>query len=142
MDRERIIKRQTVLIRDGIISEIGPVTEVQVPTRALRINGQSRYLMPGLADMHVHAWKENLLLYVANGVTTVRFMDGHPIILAWRESIALGEMLSPTIYTSGLTIDGPTPAGWGFDNLLVESADEAERVVAEQKEAGYDFIKV
>ena len=28
MNRESIIKRQTVLIREGIISEIGPVTEV------------------------------------------------------------------------------------------------------------------
>ncbi len=142
MDRERIIKRQTVLIRDGIISEIGPVSEVQVPTSALRINGQGRYLMPGLADMHVHAWKENLLLYVANGVTTVRFMDGHPVILAWRESIAQGELLGPTIYTSGPIIDGRPPAGWPPNPSAVETAEEAERVVAEQKEAGYDFIKV
>ena len=53
--------------------------------------------MPGLADMQVHLWMENLLLYVAIGVTTVRFMDGHHVILARPENIAQGELLSPSI---------------------------------------------
>lgn len=45
----------------------------------MRIDGQGRYLMPGLADMHVHVWnEEEYFMFVANGVTTVRVMAGDP----------------------------------------------------------------
>ena len=50
---------------------------MQVPEAAVVIDGHDRYLMPGLADMHAHIMDEDqLLLFVANGVTTVRNMSG------------------------------------------------------------------
>ena len=138
MDSERVLQHQSVIVSDDRIVHIGPVSDVEVPTGALMIAGDDGYLMPGLADMHVHAWKENLLTYVANGVTTVRFMDGHPSILAWRDQIAAGQLLGPTIYTAGPTIDGATEEGAN----VVETFEEAVRIVAEQSAAGYDFVKV
>lgn len=138
MDTERILQHQSVIVSDDRIVHIGPVSDVEVPTGALKIAGHSGYLMPGLADMHVHAWKENLLTYVANGVTTVRFMNGHPIILAWRDQIADGQLLGPTIYTAGPTIGWPPKEGAN----VVETFEEAVRIGAEQSAAGYDFVKV
>jgi len=138
MDSERVLQHQSVIVSDDRIVHIGPVSDVEVPTGALKIAGDGGYLMPGLADMHVHAFKENLLTYVANGVTTVRFMDGHPNILAWRDQIAEGQLLGPTIYTAGPTIDGPPEE----DDNVVETFEEAVRIVAEQSAAGYDFVKV
>lgn len=50
-------------------------------------------VLPGLADMHVHLeFKEPtvLLAFLANGVSTVRNMDGRPYILDWKRRIARG----------------------------------------------------
>lgn len=137
MDSERLLKGQTVLIRNGKIAEIGLKSKVKVPKGAERINGRGKYLLPGLADMHVHIWtKDELPLYLANGVTVVRNMDGRPFHLEWREQIASGDLLGPSLYTSGPSINNNRA------NLLVKTAAEARQVVRAQKEAGYDFIKV
>src|SRR6185436_5921907 len=77
MDREIVVADQTIVVRDGLITALGPAAKIQIPEGAQRIDGRDRFLMPGLADMHVHVWDENdLYLFVANGVTTVRNMFG------------------------------------------------------------------
>lgn len=139
-----VIPDQTVLVREGRIVRIGPTAEVRVHPGALRIDGAGRYLMPGLADMHVHLehFQDSrlLALFLANGITTVRNMDGRPYILAWRDSIARGSLLGPTIHTAGPILDGDPPVR--DDNTVVRSAEEARAAVREQVAAGYDFIKV
>src|SRR5690348_5013930 len=52
-DRERVLEAQTVIVREGRIAQIGPASKVKVPAGALKIDGRGKYLMPGLADMHV-----------------------------------------------------------------------------------------
>ena len=144
MDGERILRRQTVIVRGGRIARMGPAESVRVPRAAIRIEGRGRYLMPGLADMHVHLEyfdrETQLLLFLANGVTTVRSMDGRPNILSWRERIAGGTLLGPTIYTAGAILEGKPPLR--DDNRVVETPAQAEAAVEEQKRAGYDFVKV
>ena len=55
MADEGVLARQTVVVSDGRIAQIGPVSEVAVPEGARRVDGGGRaYLMPGLTDMHVH----------------------------------------------------------------------------------------
>ena len=54
MDRDTVLAGQTVLIRDGIIQQLGPSNRVSVPPGARRIEARGKFLMPGLADMHVH----------------------------------------------------------------------------------------
>src|SRR2546422_9361934 len=79
MDSERVLNGQTVIVRDGRIVEIGAAEQVKIPEGALRIDGQGKYLMPGLVDMHIHGINDDdktvakeLFLYVAYGVTTVQ----------------------------------------------------------------------
>lgn len=140
MEREVVLADQTVLVRDGRIVALGPASALAVPADARRIDGRGRYLMPGLADMHVHVWDENdLYLFVANGVTTVRNMFGAPLHLDWRARIERGELVGPRLYTAGPIIDG-APAVWPGSTELVDP-DEAAGVVAAQKAAGYDFLK-
>ena len=135
---------QTVVIRDGQIQAVGPRGEVTVPVDAVRIDGTGKYLMPGLADMHVHLeYFEDpsiLKLFLANGVTTVRNMDGRPRILEWKKQIEEGTLPGPLIYTAGPLLDGDPPLR--TDNLVVRNAEEARAAVIAQKAAGYDFIKV
>ena len=136
MDKERVLQNQTVLIKDGVIAEIGK--RVKIPKDAQVINASGKYLSPALADMHTHLrYDEDLLFYVVNGVTTVRNMRGSPQHLEWREKVKRGEILGPAIYTAGPTLSGPKS---GFTE--VATAEEAEKAVREQKNAGYDFIKV
>ena len=54
MDVNEVTPAQTVVIRDGIISKLGDAVSVAVPAGAETIDGRGKYLMPGLADMHVH----------------------------------------------------------------------------------------
>lgn len=142
MDSERVLEGQTVIVRDGRITEVGPASKLRVPAGAVSIDGRGKYLMPGLADMHVHLYPgagrpddvagQQLQLFLANGVTTIRNMIGKPEHLSLRDRVAKGELLGPTIFTAGPPLLGnnvPTP-------------EAAERAVTEQKRAGYDLIKV
>jgi hypothetical protein len=131
MDRERVVDGQTVLVRDGRIAEIGPAESVAVPADAVRVDGNGKYLMPGLVDMHAHLNSpREFPLYLANGVTTVYNLNGQPAHLLWRERVRTGQMLGPTIYTCGPTI------------RFADKADESRRMVEEQAKAGYDSIKI
>ena len=140
-DRERILEAQTVIVRDGRIAEIGPANKTKAPAGALEIDGRGKYLMPGLADMHVHLFpgtgqddlaQQQLQMFLANGVTTIRNMIGKPEHLALRDKIAKRELLGPTMYTAGPPLLGNN----------VATPEDGERAVAEQKKAGYDLIKV
>lgn len=150
MDRQRVLEDQTVLVSDGIIQRIGPASEVSVPANVLVVDGQDKYLMPGLADMHVHVKEENeLLLFAAHGVTTVRDMWGttgmqlglgYPDQLAMRAQVQADELFGPTIYTSGPVMEGE-PKTNPMMNVF-SSPQEASASVKQQKAQGYDFIKV
>lgn len=133
----------TILIRDGRIFAMGPRRAVAVPPNARVVDGKGRYLMPGLADAHVHLEHiedpDILKLFLANGVTTVRSMDGRPFILDWRERVGSGSLVGPRIVTAGPIIDGSPPAR--DDNLAVADAASARAAVIEQMVRGYDFIK-
>ena len=141
MDEERIIAGQTVLVKDGLIAALGPASSIKIPPGALRIDGLGKYLLPGLADMHVHleAFNEEantamLKLFIANGVTTVLNLYGTPAFLKLRERVERGETLGPAIYTSGPFISNAP--------VTTPTPEEAERMVVEQKRAGYDLIKI
>jgi imidazolonepropionase-like amidohydrolase len=140
MDRDVALEDQTVVVVDGRIAALGPRKETEVPAGARVIESQGAYLMPGLADMHVHAWiEDDLFLFVANGVTAIRNMFGSELHLAWRERIAAGELVGPLLHTAGPIIDGNPPV-WPGSSVLTDPA-RAEELVVEQAEAGYDFLK-
>lgn len=110
MTDEMIIENQTVLVKGDRIFAIGPANQVAIPPDAKVIEGQGAYLMPGLADMHAHLtgdWPFHPLdLYLANGVTTVRDLDGRDFMLQWRDEIKAGKRSGPTLYVAAPTIRG------------------------------------
>ncbi len=141
MDRERTVPDQTVVVRGDRIVAIGRAGKIKVPDGSVRVDGRGKFLMPGLAEMHAHipggqapdsVVERTLFLYVAGGITTIRGMLGHPRHLELRQRAAKGELVSPTIYTSGPSINGNS----------APTADVAVTMVTEQKAAGYDFLKI
>lgn len=138
MTREQLLTGQSVIVRDGKVIETGLSNRVKVPTDALKIDCRGKYLIPGLADMHVHLnfdQRDNeafLKLFLANGVTTVLNLMGFPMHLKLREQVAKGEIRGPTIYTSGPFVNEPSH----------KTIEDVERAVIEQKKAGYDFLKI
>lgn len=139
MDNDRVLPNQTVVVRGGKIVAMGTAASVTIPTDAQRIAGQGKYLMPGLAEMHGHMpTTENallhntLMLYVANGITTVRGMQGGNYHLTLRDQINRGEVLGPRFFPAGPQLS-PNSAG----------TPEAGRLaVQRQKEAGFDLLKI
>lgn len=135
-----IMQGRQIVIDSGKIKSISE----QIPnadkfTRV--IDGQGKYAVPGLAEMHAHIpspntskerIEETLFLYLSNGVTTIRGMLGHPSHLVMREKALKGELLSPRIFTSSPSLNGnsvPTP-------------EIARERVTQYKNDGYDFLKI
>jgi len=110
MTGEKIIENQTVLVKGDRIFRMGPANQVKIPPGATVIEGGGAYLMPGLADMHAHLSREwplhPLDLYLANGVTTVRDLDGRDYLPQWRDEIKVGERSGPTLYVAAPRIRG------------------------------------
>lgn len=149
MDRERALVNQTVVVRNGIIAEIGEAAKVKVPKDAVLVDGKGKYLVPGLVDMHTHLLSDGdeypdsiapdeLRVMVANGVTTVRFMIGTPELLKLRAQSARGEITAPTIWVASPHLTGREQG----NNFVVTTTEEARDAVRKSKAAGYDFIKV
>ena len=141
MDEERVLEGQTVIVKDGRITEIGNASSVKIPDGATQIEGEGKYLMPGLAEMHGHIpppsqpkeYIESVLfMYVANGITTVRGMLGHDGQLELKEKANASEIISPTLYLAGPSFSGGS----------VSSVDQAIEKVRRQKEEGWDLLKV
>src|SRR5688500_6195496 len=147
MDRERVLQNQTVLIKNGVVAEIGG--KVKIPAGAQIIDAKGKYLIPGLVDMHTHLLsdgddypdsiaEDELKVMVANGVTTIRFMIGTPEQLILRAKSAKGEIIAPTIYSASPHLTGREQG----NNFVVNTPDEAREAVRKSKQAGYDFIKI
>lgn len=111
MDGERVLPRQTVLIRNGRITSVADATEVGAEAGTTTIDGRGMYLMPGLIDMHVHIDPADLDAYVRNGVTTVRNMWGYDQLPAVIEEVDRGSRTGPRIFSLTAGFDG-APGVW------------------------------
>ena len=127
-DRLAPLTGGTVLVRDGVVTEVGAASEVTVPAGAEILDLSGFTVVPGLIDLHVHLGSPELpasgeagLLAVPrqvweavryapghrrasleHGVTTVRSLGDE---LGWvgelRDMVAAGELEGPRIVMSG-----------------------------------------
>jgi hypothetical protein len=142
MTSEKIIENQTVLVSGPKIVAIDDSDEVQVPLGAQVIDSDGAYLMPGLADMHMHSredWEDSeiwpvnpLNLYLANGVTTIRDFAPYGSLtyaLQRRDEIRAGTRVGPVIYASGKL-------------LYASPLKDPEGIVRRNYDQGFDFLKL
>lgn len=149
MDKERVLQNQTVIVRNGVIAEIGDAKRLKVPKDAQRIDGVGKFLIPGLTDMHVHLMTDEdefpealaldeFKIMLAHGVTTIRLMNGTPEQLVWRSKSARGEILAPTIYAASPQFIGRKSS----NAYVVTNETEARASVRKAKLDGYDYLKM
>jgi imidazolonepropionase-like amidohydrolase len=142
---------QSVVIVNGRIAAIGPSARIKLPKDARIVDGQGKFLVPGLWDMHVHiaglnadpAWSKQVLLplLLANGVTGVRDMGGDlDTLLTWKREIEAGTLVGPHIVACG-----PFLVGSGAktaEQYPIANMEEARAAVRDLKRRGAEFIKV
>jgi len=127
-----IIDNQSVMIKDGVITNIGHFNK---PSHATVIDGSGKTLIPGLVMMHEHMFyptgKANYTemlysfprLYLAGGATTIRtagttapYAD-----LQLRDAINSGHSIGPDIDVTAPYLNGP-----GLPILKVKPLRDAE----------------
>ncbi len=141
MDGSEAAEGQSVVIDGDRIISITPASELTPSEDATVIDGEGRYLIPGLGEMHGHippvldgeqAVNDILFLYLSNGVTTVRGMLGSPGQLKLREEALSVDRVSPTLYLAGPSFNGNS----------IRSPTQATARVEQQVEEGWDLLKV
>ena len=71
VEQKKLVPNQTVVITDDLISDIQKSKKIQIPKNANIINGNGKYLIPGLVDAHIHFF-QNGGLYTRPDVIDLR----------------------------------------------------------------------
>lgn len=130
----------TVVVRGKRIVAVGRSSKVRVARGARVIDAAGKFLIPGLWDMHTHVGGDDfdrdahLRLFVANGVTGIRVMEGAPAHHLWRREIEGGRLLGPRMFIASRSI--------GFSDLSNIPPARAREEVRRARREGADFIKV
>ncbi|OXA82028.1 Imidazolonepropionase [Flavobacterium aquidurense] len=148
----KVIKNATLVIKENKIFSINGT----IPEDAKIIDAKNKWLIPGLVDMHVHNLadinfasdyptkgatlfsdtQDFMLLYIANGVTTVLELSARVEHFGQRNEIIKQKVIGPRIALAFL-IDG----GDGSGNIA-NTPEDGRQSVRIAKAQGYEFIKV
>jgi hypothetical protein len=139
----------TVLVAGNRITFVGPAASAKIPSGARVIDGQGKFLIPGLWDMHVHAFLYVFSdfagpLMIANGVTGARDMGYYvDTTLSWKARIAAGREVGPRLIV-GVRVDGPVNKARFVSHVVTgEDGVRAVDTLARKKDGSgrADFIK-
>ena len=131
---------EAMVVIDGpIIAYAGPRTAQFENVPAIRQKLFGKFITPGLIEAHTHAaFEADMMAYIKNGITTVRFAGLHPTLeLRLRNSIASSDLPAPRILSCGPMIDQP-PVAYPEWSIAVDTPDCAA-VLAEKLIAEHDL---
>lgn len=135
----QILTDQAVLIEKGRIKKVGSNDLLIIPKNAKKINGNGKFLIPGLWDMHTHMGTEladhlTLPLFIAGGVTNIRDLGGYASNEQksnWHKEVITGNLVGPRIMGKASAFVGS-----------LETEAEAKELVDSLKYEKGDFFKV
>ena len=139
----------TVTFSGNRITYVGPAASATLSKKARVIDGRGKFLIPGLWDMHVHAFVYVFSdfsgpLMIANGVTGARDMGYYlDTTLRWKADIAAGREIGPRLVV-GVRVDGPVNQARFVAHVVTdEDGVRAVDTLANKKDGSprADFIK-
>jgi imidazolonepropionase-like amidohydrolase len=140
----------TVIVDGNRIKSVGPPSASATPPRGQVVDARGMYVIPGLWDMHTHAyfgWSREfgdsyvLPLFIANGVTGIRDMGSDlDAVLRARKEVAAHRLVGPRLVVSGPMLDGPTVAFKA--SIAIATPADGRRAVDRLEHRGVDFIKI
>ncbi len=142
---------EAIRIEGNKIKSIGKLNELSrgIP-KGNQIDGQGKYMIPGLWDMHIHFEGTDLVednkallpVILAYGITTVRdcASDLGEQVLVWRNEINAGQLIGPTIFTAGRKLEGKNSI-WKGD-LEIDNEVELRQMLDLLDTYHVDFVKI
>ena len=138
----KAIVGQSIVFQNDQIQFVGTADSIPENLNVTkRIDANGKFAIPGLWDMHVHAFGPNeMQLFPINGVAGVRLMWGMYHHHSWRKQFDTGEKLGPRMMIASAIIDGPNPVWPG--SIIAKDKDSGTEAVAKAIAAKSDFAKV
>lgn len=138
----------TVVVDGNRIVSVGEAAATRAGGQV--VDAKGLYLIPGLWDMHTHAyfgWSTDLgdnyvlPLFIANGITGVRDMGSDlDAVLHARGDVAAHRLVGPRMVVSGPMLDGPRAT---YKSAIpIATPDDGRKAVDLLKDRGVDFIKI
>jgi len=138
----------TIVIDANRIASVGP--SASAPTRGRVVDAKGMYVIPGLWDMHTHAyfgWPRDfgdeyvLPMFIANGITGIRDMGSDlDAVLRARSEVAAHRLVGPRMVVSGPMLDGPKVSFAA--SIAIATPGDGRKAVDMLKSRGVDFIKI
>ena len=156
-----VVADASVLIRDGRIVSITPTAAAAPAPNTPKVVARGLWLMPALADMHVHLESDRLLRlytkdasiptgtvrtadsllpYVANGVLQILVLTAMPETIAQRNEVETGRVLGPHIALAAM-IDGSPPIWPVGMTRVAATPGDGRQAVRDVAAEGYDIVK-
>jgi imidazolonepropionase-like amidohydrolase len=139
----------TIVVDGNRIVSAGPASAATA-LRGEVVDAKGMYVIPGLWDMHTHAYFGStsdfgdsyvLPLFIANGVTGIRDMGSDlDAVLRARSEVAAHRLVGPRMVISGPMLDGPTVAFAA--SIAIATPDDGRKAVDMLKTRGVDFVKI
>lgn len=140
------IANQQIILRNGVIQSIDSINVLD--KSITYIDGKGKYLIPSLTDTHVHLKhsKNDLYLYLANGVTTVWEMFGSDIHLEWRAEQQNGA-ISPKLFVASQKLNSQEGLlqwlrKYAWWDINITSVNDVRPWIQKIKSKGFDAIKI
>jgi hypothetical protein len=137
LEKNIVLPNQTIAISNGKIVEMESTNKSKLKGKKV-IDLKGRYIMPSLADAHVHfpntevEMERMMQLFLLNGVTKLRSMRGDWKHTEWREKYNSTASLYPRLYLSA------PPISRNYDLTF----EQIEEFVKKAKDNNFDFVKI
>ena len=146
------VENRTVVVSGNRIASVRPATGADSPPGARVLDGRGKFLIPGLWEMHAHAFEhygidydfsmDMYKLFLAQGVTGVRDMGSYlGQLLAGKRRIASENLPAPRVVASGPFLETAPSRRFGPEHM-VYTPEEARSAVDSLVAGGIDFLKI